>query len=150
MLFRMLVEPSALPYLNDKRKMDAYCSEIMKILTDEEKTYTVFAKCGTIIRTALPKVEYKTREADRLRAFTALRKPALIPSRQLSNASLAGSKPSPAFEDSASSPLRVAIKRFSCIFLLSERRALAQGQRVEFTLDDTAKGPAAHDVEVRN
>ena len=36
MLFRMLFEPNPLPYLDDKRKMDAYCMSLFARLVDEK------------------------------------------------------------------------------------------------------------------
>ena len=155
MLFRMLVEQTAPPYLNDKRKMDAYCSELMKVLADEESAHRVFARCASIIRTALAKPDYREREADRLRAFTA------------EITLIAESSPHPA---TASVERKLGrIKAFTTVrgfgfisvddsdqeafvHISSVRtpgiRALSQGQRVEFTLEQTPKGLAAEDVEI--
>ncbi len=48
MLFRVINEKNEMPQLNSK-KMDSYCSELLKVLNDEEKALQSFLKCTKII-----------------------------------------------------------------------------------------------------
>ncbi|WP_419571853.1 AIPR family protein [Rheinheimera sp.] len=49
MLFRLVVEENIPPRLDDKRKIEAYCDNITKILLDYEKYEAAFLKCVKIV-----------------------------------------------------------------------------------------------------
>jgi cold shock CspA family protein len=69
MLFRMLVEPSQLPYLNSK-KIEKYCETLRATLWDEDKALEAFKKGTLLIDKVLSKVTYSPFEATRRKAFT--------------------------------------------------------------------------------
>ena len=70
MLFRLESESFQLPYMNSK-KIDNYCSYILRLLQDEMKILSVFRHVATLIQGALDTGSYNAQEATRLRAFTS-------------------------------------------------------------------------------
>lgn len=52
MLFRITNEKESLPPLNNHKKMEKYCGELLAILNDETKALKAFKKCSEIIETS--------------------------------------------------------------------------------------------------
>lgn len=69
MLFRIMTEKMKLPYLNS-RKIDDYCSDLNKILVDQDAAINAFNECIEIIRGVLEKDNFDIRECRRLKLFT--------------------------------------------------------------------------------
>jgi CspA family cold shock protein len=156
MLFRILNEKSDLPYLNNKKGMDAYCSALIEVITDKSSALEGFKRAVSSICAAMEK-GYDRREAVRLRAFTT----ELVTVAQTGKA-----------------PRVAAVERelgtvvwFSAVrgygFIHADRReqdvfvhyndirgegyrSLEAGQRVEFTVHEVKKGYHAEDVLVRS
>jgi CspA family cold shock protein len=178
MLFRMLYEPSALPYLNDKRKMDAYCSHLFNILTDAGAAREAFQECARVLHEGLKQEHFKSREADRLRAFTNSLMEAAEERARLAlaaAASLAAKSPT-SIQPSPEKRLVASVERrrgtvatFSDVkgygFITpgggeedifvhysgikgTGFRTLREAQIVEFTVLDRPRGPIAVQVEV--
>lgn len=79
MLFRMLAETCPPPRLDDKRKADAYCDEIIKLLLDYDKYANLFLKAVAIIDASAldlnDKLHFKQASMvdDLVRTFKAIR-----------------------------------------------------------------------------
>jgi cold shock CspA family protein len=71
MLSRFLASKNATPYLDDKKKMDVYCSDLLAILSDETKSDKVFSDAQQLLERELKKGLYERYEAHRLKAFTS-------------------------------------------------------------------------------
>lgn len=154
MLFRVMFEPTPIPYLNDKRRMDAYCLHLLMLLGDETTARRSFSQCAELLNSVLKASPSKGRESDRLRAFTA----ELIAA---TSAKVSGATPG------AVERKRGRVKDFSAIrgfgFIAVDNgevfvhytgikgagyRSLSKGQIVEFVISEGRKGPEAREVEV--
>ncbi len=69
MAFRLITETSELPTLNSK-KIDKYCSDMIAILGDTNKSLSVFKRATHLVDQLLPKLTYDAYEAPRRRSFT--------------------------------------------------------------------------------
>jgi len=71
MLCRFLASKDAAPYLDDKKKMDAYCSVLLGVFSDQMKAADLFKEAQRCIAVELKKGTYDRYEAHRLKAFTS-------------------------------------------------------------------------------
>lgn len=69
MFFRLLSETSELPYLNNKKAMEKYCSGLLETLLSSAETSKVFKKSVEMLEDGLKK-KAGTIDAVRLRSFT--------------------------------------------------------------------------------
>lgn len=152
MVFRLQCQPSAMPYLNAVRRMDAYCSHLLDILSDQDAARQAFSAAAAVIQTALDVGKHEAREALRLRAFTA----ELISK----TASSGGTSPATVQRQTGRVTYFSDIRGFGFIRLDTGQdvfvhcseisgtgpRALHVGQSVEFTILESERGPQARDV----
>jgi cold shock CspA family protein len=71
MLCRFLASKGAPPYLDDKKKMDAYCSDLLAIFSDQIKSANLFREARRLLERELTEGKYDSYEAHRLKAFTS-------------------------------------------------------------------------------
>jgi len=71
MLCRFLASKDAPPYLDDKKKMDAYCSGLLSVFSDEAKANNLFREARQLLDKELKEGGYDPYEAHRLKAFTS-------------------------------------------------------------------------------
>jgi cold shock CspA family protein len=71
MLCRFLASKDSTPYLDDKRKMDLYCSGLLTIFSDQSKATDLFSDARRLLDRELSKGGYDRSEAHRLKAFTS-------------------------------------------------------------------------------
>ena len=71
MLCRFLASKAATPYLDDKKKMDAYCASLLAIFSDERTRREPVYRGPQFLERELTKGKYDCYEAHRLKAFTS-------------------------------------------------------------------------------
>ncbi len=154
MMFRLLVEKNEIPPLNSK-KVDAYCIQMQSTLWDRKRSLEIFEEAISILNAVLGRISYDYREAARRRAFT------------LELIDLIGNKSGKKKISTATVDREIGdVKTFSDIkgygFIENESESsiffhindvrnhfiLKEGDRVEFNLLRTEKGPKALDVEL--
>ena len=152
MLCRFLASKDATPFLDDKKKMDAYCADMLAAFSDESQAAKLFREAQQLLERELGAGGYDRYEAHRLKAFTS----GLI--------SAAGESKSTGLATSSRADGHV--KWFSDVrgygfiesggkdFFVHFRdiagsgyRTLEAGQRVEFTVVQGARGAQAVAVE---
>ena len=152
MLCRFLASKDETPYLDDKKKMDAYCENLLATFSDASRASNLFRQAQQLLDRELSGGAYDRHEAHRLKSFTS----GLI--------SLAGKGKSTGF--ATISRADGYVKWFSDVrgygfiesggkdFFVHFRdiagsgyRTLTEGQRVEFTIVQSAKGAQAVAVE---
>lgn len=152
MLLRLQSERFPMPYLNAKKKMDDYCSDLLSVLSDKEAALKALTATTSVIQTALDTGKYEPREALRLKAFTSY----------LISQVTSPSKTSPAtVSRQVGKVIKFSdIKGFGFIkpqtgddlfvhysdIRVTGFRTLRQGQSVEFTVLESEKGFQAKDV----
>ena len=153
MLCRFLASKDATPYLDDKKKMDAYRTNLLATFSDDGHAANLFREAQELLERELGSGGYDRYEAHRLKAFTS----GLI--------STAGKGKSTGFATVSRADGHV--KWFSDVrgygfiesggndFFVHFRditgsgyRTLAAGQHVEFTIVKSAKGAQAVAVEL--
>lgn len=153
MLFRMMCETSDMPLVSDKKKMDAYCTQLFGVLADHDRAAAVFQKGAATIQASLKVETYPTREADRLRLFTA----------ELMSQAQAGRQPQAAtVRRKRGTVVKVSVRGFGfitpdsgaanyfvhCSQVRGGYEALEWAGIVAFDIVETDKGMQAVDVEV--
>ncbi len=152
MLCRFLTSRGATPFLDDKKKIDDYCSDLLATFSDESHATSLFREAQQLLDRELGGGGYDSYEAHRLKAFTS----GLI--------SIAGKGKSTGFATVSRADGHV--KWFSDVrgygfiesggkdFFVHFRdiagsgyRTLKTGQRVEFTIVQGAKGAQAVAVD---
>lgn len=152
MLCRFLASRGETPFLDDKKRMDAYCADLLSVFSDESRAVNLFREAQKLLERELGKGGYDRYEAHRLKAFTS----GLI--------GIAGKGKSTGFATVSRADGHV--KWFSDVrgygfiesggkdFFVHFRditgtgyRTLEAGQRVEFTIVQGAKGEQAVAVE---
>ncbi len=71
MLCRFLASKDAPPYLDDKKKMDSYCSHLLAVFSDDTKATALFRDAQHLLEKELKTGNYDLYEAHRLKAFTS-------------------------------------------------------------------------------
>lgn len=71
MLCRFLASKDAPPYLDDKKQMDAYCSSLLSIFSDQTKATNLFREARQLLEKELQEGKYDPYEAHRLKALTS-------------------------------------------------------------------------------
>lgn len=71
MLCRFLASNDAAPYLDDKKKMDSYCSTLLAAFSDHSSCGSLLNEARKIVGVELNKGTYDKHEAHRLKAFTS-------------------------------------------------------------------------------
>jgi cold shock CspA family protein len=150
MVFRLLNQEKALPYLNSK-KIDGYCHKILDILNDEAQCQSALVQAGKIILDTQKMFQERSNLPERTKALTD----ALI-NKTNTNYSQAAS----------TSLLEGTVKIFkegwgfiqgndSCDYFVHYNniqgkgyRWLELGQRVQFIRKETDRGPQAVEVKV--
>lgn len=154
MLFRVLASKQELPYLNSRR-MDAYCLDLLDVLSNTEESLQVFREAGRIVKVTFDEQDEGVNQATRLRAFTMslLRNTKTDQQRRAASTSrMRGTTKwfSPVKGYGFIECVEVADDVFVHFSEISETGYTfpSVGDVLEFTLVKTAKGFAAKDVHI--
>ena len=71
MLCRFLGSKDAPPYLDDKKKMESYCSSLLAVFSDQTKAISLFREARRLLERELEAGKYDAFDAHRLKAFTS-------------------------------------------------------------------------------
>jgi cold shock CspA family protein len=155
MLSRFLGSRTATPYLDDRRRMDSYCGEMLAILSDQNKAAALLSQAQKLLEDELKEGRYDRYEAHRLKAFTSglISRAGKGQSTGLATVSRADGHVKwfsdvrgYGFIESGGNEYFVHYTDISGVGY----KTLYEGQRVEFTIVQGAKGQQAVSVEVRD
>ena len=153
MLFRIQSESSSMPYM-DSKKIDSYCSDILKVLQDDGKALSIFERGANLIQSTLKEGSYNLREAIRLRAFTSDLISRLESAREVLPASAKRERGRVVWFSNVRGFGFVDAGQKDQIFVHctavrgTESRYFLPGELVEFSVVAGPKGPTAQDVVV--